>query len=103
MTLAWRFLDQPGLGLSRNTWLSGFNSSITNAYFKLMVKAANKLGADKHTSEDELRAVLHFMIQLANLTAPQEQRRDMNALYHKYTVNQLTQEVPKHIQLVYLI
>ncbi|XP_035206975.1 neprilysin-2-like [Stegodyphus dumicola] len=88
-------LDQPRLALSRNDFLSGLNSSVTEAYFKLMVKAANKLGANKDTSKAELREVLHFIALLANLTTPEEQRRDLDAMYHKYTVNQLAQEVPK--------
>ncbi|KFM76718.1 Membrane metallo-endopeptidase-like 1, partial [Stegodyphus mimosarum] len=89
-------LDQTSLGMPDRTYLMrGLNDSSTAAYFKLMVKAANQLGADESTSEEELRKALDFEIMLANFSLPREERRNMSSMYNKYTVKKLMDEVPQ--------
>ncbi|XP_035227775.1 neprilysin-2-like [Stegodyphus dumicola] len=89
-------LDQTSLGMPDRTYLMrGLNDSSTAAYFKLMVKAANQLGADESTSEEELRKALDFEIMLANFSLPREERRNMSSMYNKYTVKKLMEEVPQ--------
>ncbi|XP_054716984.1 neprilysin-2-like [Uloborus diversus] len=89
-------LDQTSLGMPDRTYLmKGLNDTSTAAYFDLMVKAANLLGADKATSRDELKKSLDFEITLANYSLPREERRNISRMYNKYTVKQLQELAPK--------
>lgn len=83
------YLDQAGLGLSREYMVQGMEVSEVQAYFRFMVDAANLLGANTSTSEEEMRHVLEFEIALANITAPREERRDDTKLYNPFTLDQL--------------
>ncbi|KAG8183509.1 hypothetical protein JTE90_003859 [Oedothorax gibbosus] len=88
-------LDQTSLGVPDRTYLvRGLNDTTTAAYFKLMVGAAKKLGADPQKAEKELKEALDFEIALANFSLPREERRNISRLYNKYTVKKLAELVP---------
>ncbi|XP_042904449.1 neprilysin-2 isoform X1 [Parasteatoda tepidariorum] len=87
-------MDQTSLGMpNREYYMKGLNDSATQAYFNLMVKAAKKLGANEKTVENELLQALNFEITLANNSLPDEERRDFDKMYHKYTIPQLRELV----------
>ncbi|XP_035210388.1 neprilysin-2-like, partial [Stegodyphus dumicola] len=60
-------LNEPSLGIGRLNLMRGTIDLSTNQYLKLMVKTANKLGANESTSERELSEALEFERKLANI------------------------------------
>ncbi|XP_035210704.1 neprilysin-2-like isoform X2 [Stegodyphus dumicola] len=96
-------LDQASLGMPDLTYyLLGLDDPVTAAYFRFMVKAANKLRADERTSEAELREAFRFETMLANFSTPKEERRDIDSMYNKYTVKKLMEQVPQIDWLKYI-
>eukprot|EP00095_Tigriopus_kingsejongensis_P002953 snap_masked-scaffold243_size241480-processed-gene-1.14 protein:Tk02953 transcript:snap_masked-scaffold243_size241480-processed-gene-1.14-mRNA-1 annotation:"PREDICTED: neprilysin-2-like" len=80
----WRtiHLDQPVLGLSREYLIEGLEDQHVKAYFKYMQDITELMGADRNASEAELKDVLLFEMELAQISAPKEERRDRNKLYN---------------------
>ncbi|XP_018313637.1 LOW QUALITY PROTEIN: membrane metallo-endopeptidase-like 1 [Mycetomoellerius zeteki] len=83
-------LDQAALGLSREYLSKGFNEKIVQAYYKYMVDIAVILGADSDRARTELKESLEFEIKLANISLPNEKRRNVTLLYNPMTVNELS-------------
>ncbi|XP_077508957.1 neprilysin-2-like isoform X3 [Amblyomma americanum] len=90
-------LDQTSLGLPDRTYLlRGLNDSAVAAYLRLMVDAAQLLGAsDRAAAERELRDALLFEITLANYSTPREERRNISKLYNKMPLSDLKKLAPK--------
>ncbi|XP_035218158.1 uncharacterized protein LOC118191465 [Stegodyphus dumicola] len=86
----------PDLGMPNKEYYLGItNDSVADTYFKLMVASANwhqLIGANKTTSEEELRKVFNFEITLANFSA-QDPRYSYNETYS--TVKQLMIDAPQ--------
>ncbi|XP_035223651.1 neprilysin-2-like, partial [Stegodyphus dumicola] len=96
-------------GMGREKLSHGLNDSAIDAYFRLMVKTANQLGANENTSETELRETLDFEIMLANLSSTHgafiksPARMSFRELYNmsldytndKYTVRKLVDTLPQ--------
>jgi len=101
---SWRILDldQPPLGLSREFLVRGVEDKNVQAYFTFMKDVAILLGADKDEAEDQMKKVLEFEIQVANISLPREQRRDARALYNPMTISQLSQLDPSTPWLEYI-
>ncbi|XP_011866367.1 PREDICTED: membrane metallo-endopeptidase-like 1 isoform X1 [Vollenhovia emeryi] len=87
-------LDQAALGLSREYLSKGFNDKIVQAYYKYMVDIAVILGANPSRAQAELKESLEFEIKLANISLPNEKRRNVTLLYNPMTVNQLSAAYP---------
>ncbi|XP_035226354.1 neprilysin-2-like [Stegodyphus dumicola] len=86
-------LLQPDLGIPANEYLLGLtNDNIADIYFRLMVAAANWMGANQSTSEQELREAFNFQIMLANFSV-QEPMRNRSDMYT--TVEQLMTDAPQ--------
>jgi predicted metalloendopeptidase len=82
---SWRavFLDQPGLGLSREYLVKGFNDEDVQHYLTYMVKTALLMGAtDEEEARQQMSDVLRLEIQLAEASAPREERRNASLLYN---------------------
>ncbi|XP_035210754.1 neprilysin-2-like [Stegodyphus dumicola] len=93
-------LVHPDFGTPTYKNLLGLPSnSIADAYFRLMVTAANWMGANQSTSEQELRDAFNFEIMLANLTS-QETQFDFSTIYT--TVGQLMIDAPQIDWLRYI-
>ncbi|XP_043215646.1 neprilysin-2-like isoform X3 [Amphibalanus amphitrite] len=92
----WRILDldQPSLGLPRKYLIKGFNDPDIQAYYKYMVDMAVMLGAPKERAESELKESLLFEIQLANISLPAEERRNITKLYNKMTLGDVSKLAP---------
>ncbi|XP_035217683.1 neprilysin-2-like [Stegodyphus dumicola] len=95
-------LDQPSLGLDRQFLVKGLKDITTYRYFQLMVAAANALGADKATSEEELKKTLEFEIKLANFSLPAKRRQKISHVYEGFTVYDLLTTVKEIDWLRYL-
>ncbi|KAK6639892.1 hypothetical protein RUM43_008167 [Polyplax serrata] len=105
-------LDQASLGLSREYLSKGFDEKIVQAYYEYQVDVAVLLGAERTTAEKELKESLTFEIQLANISLPNEQRRNASKLFNPMTISQMQNKfpsipwleyfnrlLPKHIQI----
>ncbi|XP_011257048.1 neprilysin-2 isoform X1 [Camponotus floridanus] len=87
-------LDQAALGLSREYLSKGFDEKIVQAYYKYMVDIAVILGANPDRAQKELKESLEFEIKLANISLPNEKRRNVTLLYNPMTVNELSAAYP---------
>ncbi|XP_012288606.1 neprilysin-2 isoform X3 [Orussus abietinus] len=87
-------LDQASLGLSREYLTKGFDGKIVQAYYSYMVDIAVILGANKSRASQELKESLEFEIKLANISLPNEKRRNATLLYNPMTVSQLNRNYP---------
>ncbi|KAK9304003.1 hypothetical protein QLX08_004498 [Tetragonisca angustula] len=83
-------LDQAALGLSREYLSKGFDDKIVQAYYSYMIDIAAILGANKTDAKDELRESLEFEMKLANISLPNEKRRNATLLYNPMTVRELS-------------
>ncbi|XP_061043157.1 membrane metallo-endopeptidase-like 1 [Eubalaena glacialis] len=91
------YIDQPTLGMpSREHYFSaGSDQKVREAYLQLMVSVATMLRADVNLPKnsdlvrEDMARVLELETQLANATAPPEERHDVTALYHRMDLEQL--------------
>ncbi|XP_015116946.1 neprilysin-2 isoform X2 [Diachasma alloeum] len=84
-------LDQASLGLSREYLSKGLDDKIVKAYYSYMVDIAVILGAKREFAEKQLLQSLKFEIKLANISLPNEKRRNATLLYNPMTIAQLSQ------------
>ncbi|XP_011149286.1 neprilysin-2 isoform X2 [Harpegnathos saltator] len=87
-------LDQAALGLSREYLIKGLDEKIVQEYYKYMVDIAVILGADPQRAKTELKESLEFEIKLANISLPNEKRRNVTLLYNPMTINELSLTYP---------
>ncbi|XP_076238812.1 M13 family metallopeptidase neprilysin 2 isoform X2 [Calliopsis andreniformis] len=87
-------LDQASLELSREYLVKGFDDKIVQAYYSYMVDIATILGADKDRAMKELKESLEFEMNLANISLPNEKRRNATLLYNPMTVRTLSKNYP---------
>uniref|UniRef100_G1M3T9 Membrane metalloendopeptidase like 1 n=1 Tax=Ailuropoda melanoleuca TaxID=9646 RepID=G1M3T9_AILME len=91
------YIDQPTLGMpSRDYYFNeGSNQKVREAYLQFMVSVATMLRADTNLPEnsylvrEDMAQVLELETQLANATAPQEERHDVTTLYHRMSLEDL--------------
>ncbi|XP_029805502.1 membrane metallo-endopeptidase-like 1 isoform X1 [Suricata suricatta] len=91
------YIDQPTLGMpSREFYFNeGSNHKVRDAYLQFMTSVAAMLRADMKLPEnsslvrEDMAQVLELETQLANATAPQEERHDVTALYHRMGLAEL--------------
>jgi len=88
-------IDQPGLGLSREYLIKGFNDKDVQAYYNYMVQTAIFLGADEASAKTEMKEALELELKLAELSLPREQRRNKTALYNPMTLKEVQQLYPE--------
>ncbi|XP_055923499.1 neprilysin-2 isoform X2 [Eupeodes corollae] len=87
-------IDQSAIGLSREFLVKGLNDTLVLAYFDYMVDIAVIFGADRDVALKELGESLQFEIDLANISWPNEKRRNSSALYNLRTVGDLDKSYP---------
>ncbi|XP_015282402.1 PREDICTED: endothelin-converting enzyme 2 [Gekko japonicus] len=89
-------VDQSGLFLpSRDYYLNRTaNEKVLAAYLEYMVELGSLLGGPKASTEEQMQQVLELEIRLANLTVPQDERRDDEKIYHKLTIRELQALAP---------
>lgn len=86
--------DQAALGISREYLVKGMDNAIVSAYYSYMVDMAVLLGADEERAKRELMDSLNFEIALANISLPNEKRRNATALYNPMTVKDFQHKFP---------
>ncbi|XP_028916661.1 endothelin-converting enzyme 2 isoform X2 [Ornithorhynchus anatinus] len=84
-------VDQSGLFLpSRDYYLNRTaNEKVLAAYLDYMVELGTLLGGSPASTREQMQQVLELEIQLANITVPQDQRRDEEKIYRKMNIAQL--------------
>ncbi|GFN91706.1 endothelin-converting enzyme 1 [Plakobranchus ocellatus] len=99
-------VDQGGLALpERDFYLNKTISEdkILSAYLTYMTDVFTLLGAPNQTeTRRKMEEVILFETELANITTPEEDRRDDTKLYHKMTLANLSHNYP-HIKWVHLV
>ncbi|XP_024616016.1 membrane metallo-endopeptidase-like 1 [Neophocaena asiaeorientalis asiaeorientalis] len=91
------YIDQPTLGMpSREHYFNeGSDQKVREAYLQFMMSVATMLRADRNLPQnsdlvrEDMAQVLELETQLANAMAPEEERQDVTALYHKMDLEQL--------------
>ena len=64
------------------------------AYLNFLMELGVLLGGSKETSRTMMEEIVDFETTLANITVPQEERRDEEVIYHKMEAKDLTVGVP---------
>lgn len=64
------------------------------AYLDYMVELGMLLGGDRSSAHFQMQQILDFETALANITVPQDQRRDEEKIYHKVTIAELQVSLP---------
>ncbi|KAF5303211.1 hypothetical protein FQA39_LY10124 [Lamprigera yunnana] len=95
-------LDQASLGLRREFLIKGLDDKLVKAYYDYVVDIAVIFGADKNVATKELKDSLEFEIKLANISLPNEKRRNASLLYNPMTVTELQTKYPSIPWLEYL-
>lgn len=70
------------------------------AYLDYMVELGLLLGGDKNSTRGQMQQILDFETALANITVPQDERRDEEKIYHKITIAELQVRVQTHEALI---
>ncbi|KAH8417201.1 hypothetical protein KR222_006349, partial [Zaprionus bogoriensis] len=87
-------LDQSALALSREYLVKGFNETLVSAYYDYMVDIAVLFGANKEQAKEQLLQSLEFEMALANISWPNEKRRNSSELFNPRTPQQLQAAYP---------
>ncbi|XP_028650828.1 endothelin-converting enzyme 2b isoform X1 [Erpetoichthys calabaricus] len=97
-------VDQSGLFLpSRDYYLNKTaNEKVLTAYLDYMVELGTLLGGDRNSTRWQMQQILDFETTLANITVPQDERRDEEKIYHKITIAELQMLAPSVEWLDYL-
>ncbi|KAH9518881.1 Membrane metallo-endopeptidase-like 1, partial [Bulinus truncatus] len=91
-------IDQPSFGMpGQKYYLVSRNDTMLMAYENLIFSTCNLMGlANQSNATEEVKAVVDFEIQLANISVPDEQRRDSNALYNPMTLAEIQGNYSRH-------
>ncbi|XP_015990050.2 endothelin-converting enzyme 2 isoform X5 [Rousettus aegyptiacus] len=97
-------VDQSGLFLpSRDYYLNRTaNEKVLTAYLDYMEELGMLLGGQPASTREQMRQVLELEIQVANITVPQDQRRDEEKIYHKMSIAELQALAPSMDWLEFL-
>uniref|UniRef100_A0A669DAT3 Endothelin-converting enzyme 1 n=1 Tax=Oreochromis niloticus TaxID=8128 RepID=A0A669DAT3_ORENI len=97
-------VDQTSLGLpSRDYYLNKTaNEKYLTAYLNFLVELGVLLGGTKESSRAMMEEVLDFETTLANITVPQEERRDEELIYNKMEAKDLATLAPAVDWMAYL-
>lgn len=89
-------VDQSGLFLpSRDYYLNRTaNEKVLAAYLDYMEELGLLLGGQPASTREQMWQVLELETQLANITVPQDQRRDEEKIYHKMSISELQALAP---------
>ncbi|ODM96996.1 Endothelin-converting enzyme 1 [Orchesella cincta] len=90
-------LDQGGLTLpTRDYYLNKTHEQVRKVYLQYMIKIAMLLGAKNDTlTQGYMKGILDFETEIANITAPSDERRDDEKLYHALNLTQLQALAPE--------
>lgn len=67
-----------------------------SAYLNFLVELGVLLGGSEETSSSLMLEIVDFESTLANITVPQDERRDEELIYHKMEAKDLSVSNPPH-------
>ncbi|KAI4495872.1 hypothetical protein M0802_008278 [Mischocyttarus mexicanus] len=84
-------IDQGGLTLpTADNYLNVTeHGKVLSAYLEYMTKIGVLLGGEENSTRRQMQDVIAFETRLANITTPQEERRDEEKLYHLMSLSDL--------------
>ncbi|XP_032888089.1 endothelin-converting enzyme 2 isoform X2 [Amblyraja radiata] len=84
-------IDQPSLLLpSRDYYLNKTaNEKVLTAYLDYMIELSMLLGGEYNSTYTQIQQLLEFETIIANITGPQDERRDEEKIYHRMTIADL--------------
>ncbi|XP_035742254.1 endothelin-converting enzyme homolog isoform X1 [Vespa mandarinia] len=84
-------IDQGGLTLpTADNYLNVTeHGKVLTAYLEYMTKIGVLLGGEENSTRRQMQDVIAFETRLANITTPQEERRDEEKLYHLMSLSEL--------------
>ncbi|XP_046376734.1 neprilysin-1-like [Haliotis rufescens] len=86
------YYDQPSLGLpGREYYLKERNSSTLKAYEDYIIRTAVALGANQVDASDQIRDLVDFEIEIANITVPLFDRLDQSKQYNPMSIAEMAQ------------
>lgn len=87
-------VDQSGLTLpTREHYLNVTeHKKILDAYLEYMTKVGVLLGGEQESTRRQMKAVIEFETKMANITIPNELRRDEEQMYNLYTITELQEK-----------
>ncbi|XP_063986007.1 endothelin-converting enzyme homolog [Diachasmimorpha longicaudata] len=89
-------VDQGGLTLpTTDNYLNKTeHAKVLTAYLDYMTKIGVLLGGEEAETQRQMQAVIEFETKIAEITTPQEERRDEEKLYNLMTVSELQKLAP---------
>ncbi|XP_066598593.1 endothelin-converting enzyme homolog isoform X2 [Prorops nasuta] len=89
-------IDQGGLTLpTADNYLNKTeHGKVLAAYLEYMTKIGVLLGGEENSTRKQMQDVIDFETKLAEITTPQEDRRDEEKLYNLMTLNSLQHKAP---------
>lgn len=87
-------LDQPSLGLPREYFLKDFDDKIVKAYYDYMVDIAVLFSANLDAAKHDLMKVLILEKEIAKISLPEEEKRNMTLQYNPMTIKNFTKLYP---------
>ncbi|XP_066996850.2 endothelin-converting enzyme homolog [Anabrus simplex] len=89
-------IDQGGLTLpTRDSYLNKTaNEKLLGAYLDYMTKIGVLLGGEEKSTRKQMKDVIDFETELANITTPLEDRRDEEKIYHRMSLAELQNIAP---------
>ncbi|CAH0548765.1 unnamed protein product [Brassicogethes aeneus] len=85
-------IDQSGLTLpTRDSYLNktAEHQKVLDAYLEYMTKVGVLLGGEENITKQQMKEVIEFETELANITTPSDMRRDESTFYHNMTIQEL--------------
>lgn len=84
------YVDQQGFGMpNRDYYLKGRDDKTLLAYETYATEMAIMFGADPAVAKTDTQAMVDFEIELANISVPEDQRRDDIKMYNLQSVQEL--------------
>ncbi|KAK0175625.1 hypothetical protein PV327_009363 [Microctonus hyperodae] len=89
-------LDQGGLTLpTTDNYLNKTeHGKVLAAYLDYMTKIGVLLGGEANSTQHQMQAIINFETKLAEITTPQDERRDEEKLYNLMSIGQLQKLAP---------
>jgi len=89
-------IDQPTLGLQREYLAEGLENEIVQAYHSYQIDTAVLYGANRLHAEADMMEVLNLEIEIAKISIPKEERRNMTLMHNPITIREFQHLFPIH-------
>ncbi|KAF5301880.1 hypothetical protein FQR65_LT08712 [Abscondita terminalis] len=95
-------IDEGTTNLHKEYLKEGFDNNAVRGYYNFIVKFAILFGANENYARKEVQDMVQFEIALAKLLLPEEERRNISALTHQMSIEELEQAFPQMPWLDYI-